>query len=227
MNNKQNAPGSDSGSTQSSEQRGTLSRRTFLKVALGSLPAAAFVPGPLSLLWPKTELTRPVAEPWILALHGGMLWDPDDEYDLRVPTLRDWLGVPDTPGPEQDAFLDELILEREGLDSKEEPEEWQSCRDQLVAALDNGLDESDFQDWYESNIKDDAWTTWRELPKEVQARFPIYIVEGEYPGSSFSYLKYDGEIDDLNRGLAAAGINIHVIEQERATELLYPGDPDY
>jgi hypothetical protein len=31
----------------------------------------------------------------------------------------------------------------------------------------------------------------------------------------------------LNRGLAAAGINIHVIEQERATELLYPGDPDY
>ena len=97
--NQDDAPGADLEPTEAP----LLSRRTFLKVALGTLPAAAVVPGPFSLLWPKSGQGRPIEEPWVLALDGYQLWDPEEDYRLRVPTLREWLDVPETPGSTQDA----------------------------------------------------------------------------------------------------------------------------
>lgn len=65
-----------------------LTRRTFLGVALGALPAAALPGGTLAGIWPKSELDRVVDEPWTLTLDGNVLWDRADDRAVRVPTLR-------------------------------------------------------------------------------------------------------------------------------------------
>jgi hypothetical protein len=42
-----------------------------------------------------------------------------------------------------------------------------------------------------------------------------------------THIRYDAQIDDLNHDLAAAGLNITVVDQEPCYDMLYPGEPGY
>ena len=197
----------------------SLSRRSFLQIVLGTLPAAALPGGTVAALWPAAELEREVAEPWVLALDDTVLWDPAYDGALRVPTLGEILGG--------DAELADYVLTNYDLD--EECEGWEEAVAEVEARLDEAPYEgtADFENWYGQEQKEAAWTAWDQLPEEVRRGFPVHLVEGDCPGSDCTYIRYAGELDDLNRDLVAAGLNIVVIEQSRSYDLLFPGDPDY
>ena len=210
-----------------------FSRRTFLGVALGTLPAAALPGGAFAQLWPKSEFDRKVDDPWVLALNDGSLWDPAMDGPIRVPTLRSVLddqfpGIATAQGSELDALLMPYMIDSLGLD-EEDSEEWKAGLAELRAALDFGLDTSDseFVEWCDRDSNQAAWTTWKELPEGIQEGFEVYLVESDRPGSNLTYISYDGKLEDLNRNLVAAGLNIVVIRQEPNWELLFPGDPGY
>ena len=74
----------------------TLNRRDFLKIALGTVSAAA-LSGPLALVWPEEARSRPVAEPWLIDLEDGYLvdnaWADDDWPTYREHWDYDWLSI--------------------------------------------------------------------------------------------------------------------------------------
>lgn len=199
-----------------------LSRRGFLGVVLGTLPAAALPGGALARLWPESELDREVNEPWVLALDHETLWDPADDEPIRVPSLR--VFIEEQYGEEE--LMDYIANE---LDMDEEDPGFEDALEALDDRLDLGLDTNgvEFENWYGNQLKGEAWTTWLDLPEEVRERFDIHLVEGDQPGSDTTYVRYAGKLEDLNQQLAAAGLNIVVIEQSPSCDLLFPGDPGY
>ena len=52
-----------------------------------------------------------------------------------------------------------------------------------------------------------AWTH-AALPWEDVRDLNLTLVEGDVPGSNFCGVRYDGDLDELNRGLAGRGINL-------------------
>ncbi|MFT5732536.1 MAG: hypothetical protein ACJA2W_001416 [Planctomycetota bacterium] len=211
-----------------------LSRRTFLQVALATLPAAALPGGELDWLWPESELDREVDDPWVLALDGEVLWDPAfDVGPRRVPTLRVYLddrypGIATAQGSELDALMKQYVAREMGLD-EDSGEAWLDALDDLSFTLDKGLDtcSSEFENWIEGESNGEAWTTWMELPEKVREGFDIHLVEGDCPGYNRTYIRYTGCVDALNDDLAAAGLNIVVIDEEPSSGLLFPGAPGY
>ena len=210
----------------------SLSRRSFLQIVLGTLPAAALPGGAVAALWPAAELEREVCEPWVLALDGTVLWDPAYDWALRVPTMReliaeDYPEILTARGKQQELVLADYV--REVQEICEEDDQWDACLAEVIANLEEGPDygTADFENWYSQEQKGAAWTAWDQLPEEVREGFLVHLVEGDHPGSDFTYIRYAGELDDLNRDLVAAGLNIVVIAKSRPDDVLFPGHPDY
>jgi len=209
-----------------------LTRRTFLGVVLGALPAAALPGGALAALWPESELDREVDEPWLLALDHETLWDPAGDGAARVPSLRSIIAdthpaILTASGRELDAVIEEYVLDSGYID--EDDDGLHAYVVQQRESLDLGIDRdsADFENWYGQQLNQEAWTTWMQLPEDVRDRLNVHLVEGDQPGSNLTYIRYAGKLDDLNRDLIAAGLNIVVIEQEPCYDLLSPGDPGY
>lgn len=210
-----------------------LSRRSFLEFVLSTIPACALPGGALAGAWPSDELERDVAEPWVLALsYGTELWDPSDaDGALRVPSLREWIsdsypGLAERGGVGEREAMQEYLVNEGFCD---EDEDLREALKGLRKRLDTGLDSDlgDFEQWLETECKSAAWTTWTGLPEEVQNKVGLSLVEGDHPGSSCTYIRWGGTLPELNDALLQAGVNIHVIDEDKPDELLFPGDPKY
>jgi hypothetical protein len=212
----------------------TLTRREFLKLVFGSISAAALT-GPLALLWPEDEKSRPVAEPLELYLdeehhlvdgprREDLEWVPISrrehlELDRMSPHERvefwvcDW-GV-------EDPRL-EVLCERDAIG------QWSAADHAAYAAF-----EAERAAWLDEDIDFFEASEWElAMPTEYGAALRLYREMGEEraealglywsgiggPGGGGPAIGFRGDVAKLNAAFAAAGLNVVVHERRPGDE---------
>lgn len=211
----------------------SLTRRSFLGIALGTMPLAATTGGLFAFLWPRRAKKRPVAEPYLLCFDDGRVWDPHQELYCVRPTLREVLEVAwdrsigYLDGEELEECLRASFLERNGdLDPEEDAEEFEAAFAEFLAELLPGIDDPlpedgwtfEHDQWLDGATNTSAHDTWELFPPEILDETGLVLVEGACPGSNFYGVRYDGTVEELNDALVRAGVNI-VVEERSMTEL--------
>lgn len=211
----------------------SLTRRSFLGIALGTMPLAATTGGLFAFLWPRRAKKRPVAEPYLLCFDDGRVWDPDQELYCVRPTLREVLEVAwdrsigYLDGEELEECLRASFLERNGdLDPEEDAEEFEAAFAEFLADVIPGIDDPlpedgwtfEYDQWLDGATNTSAHDTWDLFPPEILDETGLVLVEGACPGSNFYGVRYDGTVEELNDALVRAGVNI-VVEERSMTEL--------
>ena len=199
-----------------------LNRRDFLKIAFGTVSAAA-LSGPLALVWPEEARSRPVAEPWLIDLEDGFLvdraWVDDDWPTYREHWDYDWLSI--------DAKIKQLLtyagydddrqLFNEHLISKPRSGWHQRALARIELELGGILDEPidadlmTFDELLRHGPHVPGASVLDHLPAEEQERLGLKLVEGLSPGNdNFCGVRFRGDVGELNEALARHGINVVV-----------------
>jgi hypothetical protein len=206
----------------------TLTRREFLKLVFGSVSAAALT-GPLALLWPEPEKTRPLAEPLGLYLdEDHHLVDGPRREDLEwVPILpREHLGL-DRMSPHErvdfwvcDWGVEDPVLD--ALSERGDVENWSAPDHAAFAAF-----EAEHASWLDADIEFIEASEWElAMPTEYGAALRLHRELGEEraealglygsgiggPGGGGPAIGFRGDVAKLNAALAAAGLNVVVHE---------------
>ena len=186
-----------------------ISRRDFLKLVSTTASAAALA-GKVAF-WPAEALSRPVAEPTFLALNDySYIIDPYFDFCPELPTFREYLSL--------EGLTDEQM--KEALKDHEwrfeyrvaDPDDWsvseiEKWLDSTVELDDLSPRESMGYSEYAPGIELHDHLRW-----EVAEDLGLIYIEGDAPGRDFIGVRFDGEIDDLNAGLARYGMNLVVRE---------------
>jgi len=186
-----------------------INRRDFLKLIVATASAAA-VSGKIAL-WPTEALSRPIAEPAVLALDDSRyIIDPYFDFCPDLPTFRELLSI---EGLKPDQIKEAL-----------KDEEWRF--EYLIADPEN-WSVSEIQGWLDTTIEMDDMSPWKaaqytqyapgvqlhgHLGWEAANEYELAFIEGEMPGHDFVGVRMDGDIDNLNAGLARHGLNLIVGE---------------
>lgn len=184
-----------------------ITRRDFLGLVFATATANA-VSGGLPL-WPSNALARPIAKPAELFIDGeGYIIDAYFDFLPDLPTFREHLEV---VGLDREAAKE--VLERE-VDRFEhivsDPENWSM---------------EEIEDWLDSRLELDdlgpynamKYTQYRpglelyeRLDQSVIDELGLELVDCPSMCSDFVGLRYLGDIDELNAGLARHGLNLIV-----------------
>jgi len=206
----------------------TLNRRDFLKIALGTVSAAA-LSGPLALVWPEEARSRPVAEPWLIDLEDGYLvdnaWADDDWPTYREHWDYDWLSIDEKVkqlltyagyGDERELFInfEQISKPRSGWHQRA----LARIEKEIGGILDEPIDPDlmTFDDLMRHGPHVPGTYVLDHLPPEEQERLGLKLVEGLSPGNdNFCGVRFKGDVDELNEALARHGINV-VVRREGA-----------
>ncbi len=186
-----------------------ISRRDFLKLISATASAAA-VSGAITF-WPTEALSRPIAEPAVLALDDSRyIIDPHFDFCPDFPTFREFLTLENlTAGQMKEALKDEegrfehLLVDPENW-SISEIEEWLDTTiemDDLSPSAAMGYTQYGPGIQLHNNL---GWDAAEELG--------LAYIEGEMPGHDFLGIRLDSNINDFNGGLARHGFNLIVLE---------------
>jgi len=197
-----------------------LNRRDFLKLATTTVSLAA-IEGPLAAFWPDQQDHIPTLEdPQIILVESdGYLKDPNYDYD-DWPTNREHYGEID------DDEKVELIRSYIGDDEIEELFEIPGDRvvdSELISTyqyvVDNWYEESldpDQLSFYDLGFKSEYWPGYDLFYHRDGALvddLDLVLIEGEYPGSSFTAVKMRKSVKEANQILAKHGLNIQMIPE--------------
>lgn len=209
------------------EDHTDLSRRSFLGIALGTLPAAALPGGALAALWPADERDRDVDAPYLLLKDGRAIWDPAGEVHCVEPTLRELLAVSwdcridSAVGDELDEVLAEYVIDHEDLDPEEDGPRIEASvarhRERIDEPADLGVWSHAYDAWLDVEGNRAAHSTWELFPEDKLDDAGLYFVEGSCPGSSFTSVCFDGTVDELNEALVRVGLNAVVEERAKGS----------
>jgi hypothetical protein len=211
-----------------------VSRREFLKLILGTVPAAA-LSGPLAALWPDEAKSRPVADPITLYLDRD--WAPGEAL-----LVGDASAAADEYFPPRREYYD-----WEALSLKERVEYW---LDGWGAAAHDGefiWGLPDVEDWTAADLAqfnafEAKQRRWLDAPVEIDemserdlaamtqfgAGYELFDQVGGglglyetycgSPGGGGWYVAFRGDVEQLNAGLAALGINVVVLDPDADDE---------
>ncbi|MDD9921731.1 MAG: twin-arginine translocation signal domain-containing protein [Boseongicola sp.] len=186
-----------------------INRRDFLKLVSATASAAALA-GEVAL-WPTEAMSRPLAEPAVLALdESRYIIDPSFDFCPDLPTYRAWLSLENmTPTQIKSALKDEEWRFEHLVD---DPDNWSVCEidhwlDQTIELDDLSPRASMEYSQYAPGIRIHDHLGW-----EAADDLGLAYIEGEMPGHHFVGVRLDGDIDDLNAGLARHGLNLIVQE---------------
>lgn len=211
----------------SDKQNPGISRRDFLKIIFGSVPAAALV-GTLPVPWPAEAMERPVAEPYRLALQYGYIIDPNFDYEgVVMPThgerLLDHHGFVWKREASARAALAELHMSRDAyVPVLEEIEDIENLDDTHDAEIERWLAEKlDFEELSpfegaEMSEYAPGIEIYQRMALGLSRRLGLHLVQGDHPGSDFTGVRFSGELAELNMALAREGLNM-VVEQEQSS----------
>jgi hypothetical protein len=202
----------------------TLSRRDFLKLAFGTVSAAALT-GPLALLWPEAAKARPMVEPAELFLdddhclvdgpYRDISWDPPtrreyhglDRMTLRAryQFWRDWAT--------DDDFQEFLYDGRDVADwTAEDRATFEAFEAEYAEWLDETMDLEELPERELALMTEygPAIELYEELGPERAVALGLYEAVIGSPGASGYAIGFAGDVEQLNAALAAAGINVVV-----------------
>ncbi len=184
-----------------------INRRDFLKLISATASVAA-ISGKIAI-WPSGALSRPIAEPAVLALDDSRyIIDPYFDFCPDLPTFRELLSL---EGLKPDQIKEAL-----------KDEEW---RFEFLIADPENWSVSEIQGWLDTQVEMDDMSPWRSaqytqyapgvelynhLGRDDADQLGLAYIEGEMPGHDFLGVRLDGDIDNLNTGLARHGFNLIV-----------------
>lgn len=212
----------------------STSRRDFLNIIFGTMPAAAFVvahpvlSSALSVpVWPEEKTSLPKHNPVMISIDdSGYLYDPNFDYDdIELPTNREHYDIDCMTKKERLEFH----VDHHGIDYAHQiVEEALELDEPLKKITLKHLDIFDryLENWLEEPI-DPEYLSFRqsmalseywpgvdlvdELGYDRSKELGLALIEGECPGSSFSAVKYYGDdLGELNRAFFKEGINLQV-----------------
>jgi hypothetical protein len=203
-----------------------VSRREFLKLILGTVPAVA-LSGPLATLWPETKKSLPVGEPVELYLdeENCLVSGPFLELDWTPTTRREYFDWDDLPLRERLEYWRESWRadERfhEFLYEGPEVDQWTDADHATFRAL-----EADQADWLDGEMSYDelperdlalmteygaAVELFDQLPEKQARALGLHETVLGGPGGGGGYaIEFRGDVTRLNATLAALGINVVV-----------------
>ena len=166
----------------------------------------------------------PVAPPWIVSVEDGYLVDPTWDPEIW-PTYREHLDYASLSVEEK---AEQLITLFSGYDGDAEGLEadleismpkggWDDAsliqlEKEFGDSLDDSVDAQHLGFWQNLTLGPHAVGAYLldQLPDAEQQRLGLVLVEGEYPGSDFCGVWFDGNLDELNESLALHGLNVIV-----------------
>ena len=184
-----------------------IDRRDFLKFIYGTASAGA-ISGALPF-WPEDAMDRPIAEPIKLVVDRyKYLVDPHFDYSSNLPTYREFLSL---EGLSREALR--VALEKEHWRFEwflEDPFNWSV--DEIEEWLDSDIRFDDLSPSAAADYTEyaDGVRLYGSLPREEAMELSLYLVEGDCPGNDFCGVYFDGDLVELNAGLASHGINVIV-----------------
>jgi len=184
-----------------------INRRDFIKFIFGTASAAA-VSGALPL-WPTDAMARPIAEPVKLIVDDyNYLVDPHFDFMPNLPTYREFLSL---DGLSKRALKEALQEEQWRFEHLlKDPANWSV--DEIEEWLDSDIRFDDMSPRNATQYTEyaDGVRLYESLPWEDAMEFNLNLVEGDCLGSDFCGVYFDGDIEELNAGLARHGINLVV-----------------
>ena len=202
-----------------------IDRKEPIDVIFGTVSKAA-LSGPLSDLWPKQATDRPMAEPIVFTIENDYVIDPNFDYRTVLPTIRE--NRYENLAPEEAIeFILDLIGHYEEQITKLETtlgkphEKWtKSDLPFLEAQFEEELDAPEDPDYLSFRMSaicsqyNAGIMILDALGTERAAELGLHLVEGDYPGSSFCGVAFDGDIEELNLELVTRGLNLRVEQSE-------------
>jgi hypothetical protein len=196
-----------------------VNRRAFLKIMLGTMPSTT-VFGSLSFAgWPDDKSNRPVQDSIAIRIDdSGYLYDPD--YGADTMSRASYFGIAGMDERERYAFylnhfgedaIKGFLLE-DGV-SLQLPDISYARFEDIEACLTGyfneeiDLEQGSFRDQIEnSSYWIGAWL-FDNLPGNIVRLLQLTYVERDHTGSSFSAVRYTGEVDVINAVMRSNGLN--------------------
>lgn len=192
---------------------GGCTRRSFLKIIFETAPLAVLAASvPAALLWPTDARSRPVAEPYVLALDDeGYLIDPSYyDFPIELPTRFEYYDLSSLTEQQQITVVAEEILG--------------SSREEAMDLLQSGWFDEECEIEELSDRDGMAYTEYAPgieifeyLGAEEAEDLGFRFVEGDHPGSSFMGTQFLGDVEVLNQALLQRGHNLVVMASQSAS----------
>jgi hypothetical protein len=184
-----------------------ITRRDFLELVFATASVTA-VSGGVSL-WPSNALARPIAEPAQLFIDGdGYIIDAYFDFLPDLPTFREHLGIVGLDRKTAKEALDQEVDRFEHI--VEDPENW--SLEEIEEWLDSQLELDDLGPYnamkytqYSPGIE-----LYERLDGEVFGELGLELIDTPSMCSDFVGVRYLGDVDELNAGLARHGLNLIV-----------------
>ncbi len=184
-----------------------ITRRDFLELVFATASVTTVTGG--VALWPSNALARPIAEPAQLFIDGdGYIIDAYFDFLPQLPTFREHLGIVDLDRKTAKEALDREVDRFEHI--VEDPENW--SMEEIEEWLDSRLELDDLGPYnamkytqYRPGIE-----LYERLDEEVIGELGLELIDTPSMCSDFVGVRYLGDIDALNAGLARHGLNLIV-----------------
>ena len=184
-----------------------INRRDFLKLIFATASAAA-VSGKIAL-WPTEALSRPIAEPAVLALDdSSYIVDPHFDFCPDLPTFRELYSLEDLKSEQIKEELKDEVWRFEEMLS--DPKNWSVT--EIDTWLDTQVEMYDMSPWKAAKFTQYApgIELHNHLGWDAAKELGMAYIEGEMPGHDFVGVRLDSDINEFNAGLAQHGFNLIV-----------------